>query len=130
MSRLYLLALGPLAACATAPAAPVTVTGDWGGTHVGLHLTASGGTLDYDCAHGTIGPVIPRPDGSFTAEGTHTREHGGPVREGEVLPSVSARYDGRIRGDRMTIRLVTSNAFALGPYELRRRAQPQLFRCL
>jgi hypothetical protein len=119
-----------LSSCAAVPVDSVPLTGDWGGPHVALHLTAGGGTLDYDCAHGTIGPIIPRADGSFTAQGTHTREHGGPVREGEVLPTLTARYDGHVRGNRMTIGAVTSNEFALGPFELRRGVQPMLTRCL
>ena len=116
--------------CAAVPAGPLPLSGEWGGAHVALHLTPGGGTLDYDCAHGTIGPVIPRADGSFTAAGSHTPEHGGPVREGEVLPSWPTRYDGRVRGDRMTIRAVTSNELALGPFELRRGTEPMLTRCL
>src|SRR5437763_13905665 len=96
-----------LSGCAAVPAQPIPLAGEWAGPHIVLHLSAAGGTIEYDCAHGTIGPVVPRPDGGFTAEGTHTREHGGPVREGEVLPSSTARYDGRIAGDRMTIRAIT-----------------------
>lgn len=116
--------------CAAAPPGSIPLSGDWGGAHIALHLSRDGGTLEYDCAHGTIGPIILRLDGSFTVQGTHTPEHGGPVREGEVLPSLSARYDGRVRGDRMTIRVVTSTEFALGPFGLRRGAEAQLFRCL
>jgi hypothetical protein len=119
-----------LVGCATVPAASAPLTGDWGGAHLALHLTEAGGTLDYDCAQGTVGPIVPGPNGSFTAQGTHTAGHGGPVRQGEVLPVMTARYDGFVRGDRMTIRAITSSEFALGPFELRRSAQPQLTRCL
>jgi hypothetical protein len=128
-----------LAGCAAVSPQPTPLTGNWGGTHVGLHLTRKGGTLDYDCAHGTIGPVLIGLGGRFTAEGTHTPEHGGPVRQGEVLPNFQARYQGRIRGDRMTlqgtyvderVRGPAATAVMLGPFELRRGAAPQLFRCL
>ena len=91
---LLLVALGA-SACASVPPAGVPLTGRWGGDHVGLDLTPSGGTLDYDCAAGRIdGPVLPRADGTFQAVGTHTPGTGGPEREGVVPPSYAARYDG------------------------------------
>jgi hypothetical protein len=68
--------------------------------------------------------------GQFTAAGTHTPEHGGPVREGEVLPTVQARYSGVLRGDRMTLQGRVANGVLLGPFELRRGAQPMILRCL
>ena len=62
-----------LAACATPLPASHPIVGEWGGTHVGLSLTPNGGTLEYDCASGTlIGPLVPRPDGTFEAQGIHT----------------------------------------------------------
>lgn len=117
--------------CATvAPAGPIT--GSWGGQHVGLVLTATGGTLEYDCAAGRIdGPIVTGPDGSFIARGTHTPGIGGPEREGEVRPSYPAHYSGSVRGDRMNLRVdVPARGFTIGPYELRHRAEPILMRCL
>lgn len=112
------------------PAAQTPVTGEWGGVHVGLKLGLDGGTLDYDCAHGTIGPITVGGDGRFMSEGTHTPERGGPVREGEVLPSYRAHYSGTVRGDRMTLRGNVANGVVLGPFELTRGAEPQILRCL
>jgi hypothetical protein len=129
MRRLFIIA-PLLAACAAVPPPSAPISGDWGGTHVGLHLTPAGGTLEYDCAHGTIGPVVPSAGGRFIAEGTHTPEHGGPAREGETLPSRAIRYSGTVAGDRMTIEGLDESGMALGPYELRRGAQPTIFRCL
>ena len=119
-----------LAGCASIAQAPQTVTGDWGGTHVGLRLEPSGGTLDYDCASGTIGPVTPGPDGAFTAVGRHTPGHGGPEREGEILPTYTIRYSGVVRGDRMSLRGRVENGVDLGPFDLRRGGEPIIFRCL
>jgi hypothetical protein len=119
-----------LAGCATVPAAGVPVTGDWGGTHIGMHLDASGGRMDYDCASGTIGPVVPDGSGGFTASGTHTPGHGGPDREGEVMPTYATTFTGRVGGDRMDLRGRTENGIELGPFELRRGAEPGIFRCL
>ena len=119
-----------LAACATVSAAPAPLTGEWGGAHAGLQLTAAGGTLDYDCAHGTIGPIAVSPGGRFTAQGTHTPEHGGPVRQGEVLPTLHVTYEGRVSRDRMTLTGRLDDGVVLGPFALRRGAQPTIFRCL
>jgi hypothetical protein len=106
------------------------VVGRWGGAHVALTLTDSGGTIEYDCAHGGLGaPVRLGRAGRFEIAGVHVREHGGPVRVGEVPDSVPARYAGHVRGDRMTLRVLVG-ADTLGPFELRRGAEPQLLKCL
>lgn len=134
-SVLFSVLAAVLAACA--PAATngergAPATGRWGGEHVGLELTAAGGTIEYDCAHGGLTePVRPGSRGEFEASGVHVREHGGPVREGERPDSVSARYVGRIAGDRMTLRVyVGSRPDTLGPFELRRGGEPRLLKCL
>lgn len=124
---LLLLAAG----CATAPPAGVALTGRWGGQHVGLELAANGGTADYDCAAGRIdGPVLPRADGTFQALGTHTPGTGGPERVGVVPPSYAARYEGSVRGDRMTLQVRVENGVMVGPFTLRRGVEPILMRCL
>jgi hypothetical protein len=134
--RKLLLSMLPLllAACVGTGVQPGTsphpVTGEWGGTHVALHLQSDGGTIDYDCAHGTIdAPVLADADGAFRVAGSHVREHGGPVRMGEVLPHEPAIYEGRVHGDRMTLQVRTA-ATTLGPFALQKDAQAQLFRCL
>lgn len=104
--------------------------GAWGGIHAGLTLTAEGGTISYDCAHGGItAPVRRDRTGRFDVVGVHMREHGGPVREGEVTDSVPARYVGQVNGDRMVLRVLVGTD-TLGPFSLQRGVAPQLFRCL
>ncbi len=106
------------------------ITGSWGGTHVGLALTESGGTVEYDCAHGGLSaPMVPGAEGRFEVGGVHVREHGGPSRIGEVPDSVAARYIGRIIRDKMTLRVVVG-ADTLGPFELQRNSPPRLVKCL
>jgi hypothetical protein len=120
-----------LAACASVPQAGVPMTGEWGGTHVGLKLGETSGVLDYDCAAGTIdGPLLPRRDGTFQVEGHHTPGTGGPEREGEVRPSFRARYSGVIRGQRMTLQARVENGVLIGPFTLVKGAEPIIFRCL
>lgn len=130
-----LLALAPLlaaAACAGAPRPGAPLLGEWGGRHVGLMLSPSGGTLDYDCAAGRIDtPVVSGRDGRFIAEGSHSPGHGGPERIGEQHPSYRALYSGTVRGGTMTLEVdVPERSFRIGPYRLQRGAQPLLMRCL
>lgn len=119
-----------LGACASVPPSGVPVTGQWGGTHIGLTLDASGGRIEYDCAAGTIGAVVPGPGGAFTAPGTHTPGWGGPEIEGQVPPTYSAHFRGTVRGDRMTLAGRVENGVELGPFSLRRGAEPGILRCL
>lgn len=119
-----------LTACTTLHSAG-PLTGAWGGRHVGLTLTETGGTLDYDCAAGRIdGPLIVQADGRFKASGSHTPAMGGPERIGEVRPSYPTDYTGTVRGDRMLLTGRVANGTLLGPFELRRGAEPILLRCL
>ncbi len=106
------------------------MTGHWGGLHIGLTLDPSGGRLEYDCAGGTVGPIVPGPDGRFIASGTHTPEHGGPIREGEVSPTYRATFTGRVAGDRMSFQGRTESGVDLGPFALTRGAEPGILRCL
>ena len=117
-------------ACATvAPAGPVV--GQWGGPHIGVTLTSSGGSIEYDCASGSLSePIVPGPDGDFQAQGTHTPGHGGPAIEGDILPVHRVRFTGKVRGDRMTLTGRVENGVLLGPFDLSRGAESGIFRCL
>ena len=106
------------------------VVGSWGGLHAGLSLTAAGGTITYDCAHGGLtAPVVLDRTGSFDVAGVHVPDHGGPVRIGEIPDSLPARYIGQVGRGRMTLRVLVG-ADTLGPFDLQLDVQPQLFRCL
>ena len=126
------IAVAALSGCTSLQVAPQPLTGSWGGTHIGLTLDAAGGQLDYDCAAGTIaGPVMVDAAGRFHATGTHTPGTGGPAHQGYVPPAYPASYQGNVRGDEMTIRIsVPARGFVIGPYQLRRGADPNLLRCL
>lgn len=131
MKRSLLFGLPLLAACAAVPPSASPITGEWGGQHVGLSLTPAGGRLEYDCAAGTVlGPLRMNRDGTFIVEGTHTPSSGGPEIEGRVLPSYSVRYSGSVRGNGMSFQGRVENGLLLGPFTLRRGAEPIIFRCL
>lgn len=123
------IALG-LAGCVSTPPAGVPLTGQWGGRHIGLVLEQSGGRIEYDCASGTIGPVVPDARAQFTATGMHTPGWGGPEIVGQVRPTHRVRYTGSVRGERMTLHGRVENGVLLGPFTLRRGAEPGIFRCL
>lgn len=129
----FVLAAPTMFACTTTGALSSggePLTGQWGGPHVDLVLTGSGGTIAYDCAHGGLNAaVVPDGAGRFEVAGVHIREHGGPVRMGEHADSVPARYIGQVNRDRMNFRVFTG-ADTLGPFDVQRGAAPQLVRCL
>ena len=128
---LLLPALLALSACTTVAQLAGPLSGDWGGTHVGLKLSEAGGILEYDCAGATIDePLMLLPDGTFHAVGKHTPGWGGPERIGEVRPTYRTRYTGSVRGDRMTLQGRVENGVLLGPFTLRRGAEPVIMRCL
>jgi len=92
----------------------------------------TGARLEYDCAAGVIEePLRPDADGRFTATGLHTPGRGGPIREGEVLPSFRARYDGQVKDTELSLRVtLTETGVEVGVFQLRRGSSGVLFRCL
>jgi hypothetical protein len=69
--------------------------------------------------------------GRFTVAGTHTPEHGGPVREDETLASRPARYAGRVDGNRMALTVTLSDTGeTLGAFTLTRGSAGRLLKCL
>lgn len=129
---LAMLAGLSIAGQAGATAAADPLTGAWGGQHVALELHRDGGRVRYDCAAGTIeGPVLPDASGRFRAKGAHRPNVGGPERQGGEPPLLPAIYKGSVRGDIMTLSVrVPSRAMEIGPFTLRRGAEPILLRCL
>ena len=119
------------AGCLTSPT-PVIAVGPWGGSHFWMDVTAAGARLEYDCAEGAIEePLRPDADGRFTAVGSHTPGHGGPIRVDEILPTFRARYDGRVSANRMDVLVtLTETGVVLGSFQLRRGNAGQLLKCL
>ena len=123
-------ALG-LSACAALPQPPTHLSGQWGGPHISLLLQGGLGTIEYDCASGTIDTVVnPAPDGRFTATGTHRPGQGGPVRVGQIFISHRATYSGTVEKDRMTFSGRLEDGTVLGPFTLTLGSQGELLRCL
>ncbi len=128
---LLLTAALSLGACATLSQPPTHLSGQWGGPHISLLLEGGLGTIEYDCASGTIDTVVnPAPDGRFTATGTHRPGQGGPVRVGQIFTSHRATYAGTVEKDSMTLSGRLEDGTVLGPFTLTRGSPGELLRCL
>ena len=103
--------------------------GAWGGPHIRLSVTDEGAEVEFDCAHGRFGPVVPDAQGRFSVEGTLVPEHGGPVRPGAKERSLPARYSGRVEGDRMTLTVSTADEEPVN-YTLTHGGEAELTKCL
>ena len=123
-----------LGAC-TAPTGPTegrVEIGTWGGEHLRLEVTQAGATTEFDCAHGTIDePLVADRNGRFSAAGTHTFDHGGPIRNDEVPNRHPARYEGQAIGDTLQLTItVTDTSQVLGSFILMRGSVSRLLKCL
>jgi len=121
------------AATATPHPTPSRVqNGTWGGEGMTLEVTSSTSTYELDCAHGTIdSPLNLDSMNRFTAVGTITLEHGGPVHEGEPLRLFPARFDGMIVGDVLNLRIryqTEADSFDT-IYRVAHEAQSHLVKC-
>lgn len=118
------------AACDDITSISISVS-TWGGAHVGLVITASGGTVEYDCATGRIDEPIVLRQGRFDVRGVHWPGQGGPIGVDTTVAPRPARYQGTVDRDRMTLRVtLTDTGLVLGPYTLIRGASPSVFKCL
>jgi hypothetical protein len=106
--------------------------GLWGGEHVRLEVDEAGARVEFDCAHSTVNRAITLDGRSqFDFEGVYVSERGGPERPGQTQDRHTARYTGRVEGDRMFLSVTLTDVKQdLGTYTLERGADPVLFKCL
>jgi hypothetical protein len=105
--------------------------GAWGGEHVRLRVSAGGGTLEFDCAHGEVSaPFVLDREGRFDLSGTLTREGPGPIRIGRLPSAAPARYSGRVEGETMTLSVKVEGADRdADTYTLTRGSDGHVFKC-
>ena len=102
----------------------------WGGTHIGLVITVTGGTVEYDCAEGEILEPIRVTNGRFNVLGLHYMGMGGPIGVDKVNPR-PARYEGTVKGDEMTMTVtLTDTKEQVGTFNLVRGENPRVVKCL
>jgi hypothetical protein len=120
-------------ACGASPSGPSPVlTGRWGGDHISLTVADSGAHFEFDCAHGDIPTaLVVNARNEFDVSGTFAREHGGPIRVGEIADSHPAAYVGSVTETTMvlTIRQTDTNE-AIGTFTLSRGSQGRVVKCL
>jgi hypothetical protein len=126
------LLLAALACANPLGAGDLVPSGPWGGAHVALEVTADGGRIEYDCAHGALDqPLVLDEHDRFDVIGSHTLEHGGPIRDGEPLLSRPARYIGRIDDGRMTLTVtLTDTGESIGSFTLTQGETGRVLKCL
>jgi hypothetical protein len=104
-------------------------TGNWGGQHINIKVTAQSATIEYDCATGVMqGPLVVDRNGNFKLHGTHRMERGGPVRADETPRDSPATYTGSIRGNTMTLNLKVNDA-EVETFKLVKGQEGELFKC-
>lgn len=132
MSSIVAVAMaGLLAAALPALASARRVPeGEWGGAHARLDVHGTGARLELDCAHGTIeGPLRLARGGRFRASGRYQHERGPVVEEGAAAEGRPARYSGMLKGNVLTLRILTEDGQKLGPFRLERGARAELVKC-
>ena len=127
-----LLALGTSGCLLEPNGSAALVTGDWGGPHLGMIATDSAASLEFDCALGTIpGPIRTDVKGAFSVTGLFFPGFGGPLPMPSDAESHPARYDGVVRGDKMTLTVtLTDSNTSLGTYTLLRGGSPYVVKCV
>jgi hypothetical protein len=105
--------------------------GTWGGEHVALTVTETGGHVEFDCAFGDISqPLTTDPDGRLAVEGVYVQERGGPTRVGEEPDRQPARYAGRLNGQTLTFDVILiESKETIGSFTVVRGATPRVRKC-
>jgi len=136
---LLILALLPAAGCRQSnmggipSAAPQMVQeGAWGGDNIGMDVTSTGATVEFDCAHGTLDSKLLLSDsGHFNAEGLYFQEQGGPAPEPGKTMGVPASYEGAVVEEQMTLTVTNLDTQQkIGTYSLTFGGAPRVMKCL
>ena len=130
-SRLLLAAFAlALAGCETIMPGLQPKSGSWGGQNIAVVLEGGSGTVDFDCASGTIDEAIfPGDGGVFSVKGTYRTGQSGPIKVGQIFRSQAATYAGTIVKENMTLSVSLEDGTEVGPFTLREGAPPQINRC-
>lgn len=129
---IFALSFGLFAVASTQAKRPRTIpNGTWGGQHVQVVVAHGSATIEYDCASGKInGPLKLNSRGRFDLRGTHTAEHGGPVRSDESAQGEPAQFTGWTDGKKMKLTVTLTNSKTeIGTFDLTRGSEGRLFKC-
>lgn len=106
-------------------------TGNWGGQHISLEVTGTGGKLEFDCAHGEINSkIVLDKQRRFSVSGTYVEEHGGPVRQSDKPQSQKVLYIGQLTGDKIKLTIKRSDTKkVIGAFTLTRGQEAFIVKC-
>lgn len=106
-------------------------TGAWAGKHISLEITANGGSVEFDCAHGTIeGKIKLDRQGQFSVKGTYVEEHSGPVRQSDKADSYAVLYTGQVKAEKMKLTIKRAdNKKLVGTFTLARGQEAFIVKC-
>ncbi|MEQ1923731.1 MAG: hypothetical protein ABL952_14590 [Pyrinomonadaceae bacterium] len=106
-------------------------SGIWGADGVMLEVKEKGVTIEYGCATGHIDQIFTtNPDGVFGINGTQVSGSPGPVLIGAKPVVIDVRYEGRIAGDTMTLKVTqVQDKKLIGEFTLKRGMTPEITRC-
>ncbi len=122
-----------LVACASSPGAASRLdrvpSGDWGGQHVKLTVADAGGTVEFDCAHGTLGQPLALDDsGHFDVPGTLVGE-AGPTQKDGAAAGQAVRYSGTTDGQTLSLEVTLASGESGGTFSLTRGGTARLVKC-
>jgi hypothetical protein len=103
--------------------------GEWGGQHVRLTVEDAGGTIEFDCAHGSLDePLLLDSNGHFDVKGRLVAE-GGPVQKDEAETARPARYRGESDGQHLSLQVTLEGGEDAGTFSLAKGSPARLFKC-
>lgn len=124
-------ALLALCAMTLTGAAQPPLTGEWAGDRARLTLSATGGTIDYDCGSGTInGPLRLDARNQFKAGGLFEEYAPGPASADAPRHARPTVYRGTVDGDTLTLAVRTAGSASPRTFHLVRGKRIKLIRCL
>lgn len=105
--------------------------GNWGATGVNFVVEETGVKIEYDCAAGEITQkVVLDEQGGFSADGVYTRRYPGALRVKFLPEPQPARYEGKISGDKLTLKVtLTQTGETLAEVVLQRDTTGRIHRC-
>lgn len=105
--------------------------GNWGAAGVNLLVEDGGVKIEYDCASGEITEkFLIDEQGRFSVSGFYTRLYPGARRVNLPPKRAAARFEGKISGDKMTLKVtLTETGERLEEVVLQRDATGRIRRC-
>lgn len=106
--------------------------GPWGGEGIQLTVGKETSSIEYPCADGEItGRFRLNRNGTFKLNGSHIRLRPGPVRLDQKELREPSVYEGKVTGNRMTLKVTLSkNREVIGEFRLQKGVLARIRRCL